>query len=580
MRSSKGVTIIGLAITVVILGTLALVALNSGLGEGSMLQKTASGAKDWSEKEIIDEVNVLLADYAVDAAISENDTMNSYLLELLGANLIQDYRYIGKYLVMYKDVYCELEKDGFGYHVSKVREAGDTSGDEYVIITSEIIESNHIDIEEDKKYILLDDTEAQDFNFDIPANKETTIILAKDMTIDNKDVDRSAINLNDNSTLNLYIYGYIEVNSGYGKNAEGNNPGVGGYAGINVPETATLNLYGEGTLIARGGNAGNGGTVTSGTMDQKVSGAGGGGAGAGIGGSGGSGGVYKTGVGATGGTGKSCGKVNIYGNLTVYAYGGAGGAGGRGDHDTRTAGGGGGYPAAGIGGGGAGGAGGTCCAGAGGYSGGSGDMDHMIAHNGFAGGNGMFEPGITFLGGGGYFQGAEGISKNGSINRAVTTFGGFGNQGHWENLNDASGNGGIAGKGGTIEVSTNAKVYAYNGNRYTNGTSYNDGLNQCPIYLQNGVKITEYKYEPINKPMKNHFTLIVKNESSNLNIDRVNEFQYENEKLKYDRVTIANNSYLQNVEMKYQGVGSGAGFIEVSNGTYKKNAALNEIPEI
>ena len=38
MRSSKGVTIIGLAITVVILGTLALVALNSGLGEGSMLQ--------------------------------------------------------------------------------------------------------------------------------------------------------------------------------------------------------------------------------------------------------------------------------------------------------------------------------------------------------------------------------------------------------------------------------------------------------------------------------------------------------------------------------------------------------------
>ena len=113
MRSSKGVTIIGLAITVVILGTLALVALNSGLGEGSMLQKTASGAKDWSEKEIIDEVNVLLADYAVDAVLSEDDTINSYLLELQGANLIQDYRYIGKYLVMYKDVYCELEKDGF-----------------------------------------------------------------------------------------------------------------------------------------------------------------------------------------------------------------------------------------------------------------------------------------------------------------------------------------------------------------------------------------------------------------------------------------------------------------------------------
>ena len=276
MRSSKGVTIIGLAITVVILGTLALVALNSGLGEGSMLQKTASGAKDWSEKEVIDEVNVLLADYAVDAALSEKDTINSYLLELQGANLIQDYRYIGKHLIMYKDLYFELEKDGYGYRVAKVREAGDVSGDEYVILTSEVIESKSIGLEIDKKYILLDDISTQDFNFDIPEGKTITIILAKDMVIDNKDVKRSAINLNKNSTLNLYVYGRIEVNSGYGENASGNVAGAGGYAGIRVPETATLNIYGEGTLTARGGDAGDGEV-----SDNESLHAGGGGAGAG-----------------------------------------------------------------------------------------------------------------------------------------------------------------------------------------------------------------------------------------------------------------------------------------------------------
>ena len=264
MRSSRGITIIGLAVMIVIISTLALGAINSSTGDNGIMKKAEKGAKDWDENEIKDEVNVILADYAIDAALSDNDTMNSYLIELVAEGRIQDYRYIGYYLVKYKDLYCELEPDGYGYQVAKVREAGDDSGDDHVIITSQVIEEKNINLETDKKYILLDDVNTQDFNFNIPENKEITIILAQDMNIDNKGFDRSAINLNNNSTLNLYIYGDIDVNSGYGKNADGNNPGAGGYAGIHVPESATLNLYGSGTLIARGGNAGNGGTVTTG----------------------------------------------------------------------------------------------------------------------------------------------------------------------------------------------------------------------------------------------------------------------------------------------------------------------------
>ena len=49
-----------------------------------------------------------------------------------------------------------------------------------------------------------------------------------------------------------------------------------------------------------------------------------------------------------------------------------------------------------------------------------------------------------------------------------------------------AGDGGVAGRGGNIKVSRNAKIYAFNGNRYTDGTSYGSGLNQCPIYLQAG----------------------------------------------------------------------------------------------
>ena len=570
MRSSRGITIIGLAVMIVIISTLALVAINSSTGDNSILSKAEKGAKDWDENEIKDEVNVILADYAIDAALSDNDTMNSYLIELVAEGRIQDYRYIGYYLVKYKDLYCELEPDGYGYQVAKVREAGDDSGDDHVIITSQVIEEKNINLETDKKYILLDDVNTQDFNFNIPENKEITIILAQDMNIDNKGFDRSAINLNNNSTLNLYIYGDIDVNSGYGKNADGNNPGAGGYAGIHVPESATLNLYGSGTLIARGGNAGNGGTVTTGGQNQKKSGAGGGGAGAGIGGAGGDGGVYKNGVGASGGNGGNCGKVNIYGDLVVYAYGGAGGSGGRGDNVTKTAGGGGGYPGAGIGGGGAGGAGGTCCAGAGGYSGGSGDSDHVVAINGLAGANGVHCTG-ELLGGGGYFQGAEGVSKNG-IDRKSLAFGGFGNQGHWENLSDQSGSGGTAGKGGIIRVSSLAKVYAYNGNKFTDGTSYNNGQNQCPIYLQNGNNIARYTYRKENKPLYNYFNMDVANAASG-----IEKSGYKNVKV-IDRVTVAGNSYLSNVDMSLQGVGSGAGFIELNNGKYIIDSSLNESP--
>lgn len=98
--------------------------------------------------------------------------------------------------------------------------------------------------------------------------------------------------------------------------------------------------------------------------------AGGGGAGAGIGGNGGNGGesnstnnekdennlwghTYTEG-GHDGYAGENCGKVNIYNDVTVYAYGGSG-SNTVPSLNTGTNSGGSGYPAAGIGGGGAGG---------------------------------------------------------------------------------------------------------------------------------------------------------------------------------------------------------------------------------
>lgn len=84
------------------------------------------------------------------------------------------------------------------------------------------------------------------------------------MTIDNKDYPgRSAIELEDGAILNLYVYGKVNVNSSLGVDGEVGNEngakgGAGANAGIHVTKNSTLNLYGTGTLIAYGGNAGKG----------------------------------------------------------------------------------------------------------------------------------------------------------------------------------------------------------------------------------------------------------------------------------------------------------------------------------
>ena len=57
-----------------------------------------------------------------------------------------------------------------------------------------------------------------------------------------------------------------------------------------------------------------------------------------------------------------------------------------------------------------------------------------------------------------------------------------------------SGSGGSAGQGGIIFCSEKAKIYDFNGNLYSDGTDYQKGINQCPIYAQAGVIVAKYKY--------------------------------------------------------------------------------------
>ena len=579
----KGITLIALVISIIVMLILAGVSLNATIGDNGIITQAQNAKKIQELAKTKEDLEYMFFDYNVGE--SDTKTISEFLNSKVTSGDIDEFKVYPidgdlKMVIKKDGSYFYVNRDG-EYYSATLMETGlgeITSG--FTVVTKDEFKdledgSMKFNLTGDQSSTLIFYDEINDsFNFDILGGN-VTIYVTQDMTLTNKGLKRSAIDVHNGATLNLYVLEDVEmtVDSGFGEDAIGNVPGKGGYAGIHVPEGATLNLYGQGTIKAYGGKAGNGGTNINGSVDGN--GAGGGGAGAGIGGNGGTGGEYANGTGVNGNNGENCGNINCYNEVKIYAFGGAGGAGGAGNLRTRSAGGAGGYPAAGIGGGGAGGAGGTCCAGAGGYTGGTGDMEEYKSQNGLSGGKGITSSGAeSFLGGGGYFEGADGIDKNG-LNRKILTFGGMYNQGYWDNLKDHSGNGGTAGKGGNIKKSNNSKIFAYNGNLYTDGTSYEDGINQCPIYLQAGIVTAKYTYNSLYGGSNSYafFELILTKEKENIELNGYKNEKYNN--IDNSKRYITKNVLLNNVDMSTQGIGSGAGYIEISNGTYMVDNSMN-----
>ena len=161
--------------------------------------------------------------------------------------------------------------------------------------------------ESGKSTLVFSDEINAEYNFDIRSG-EVTIYIDNNMTLTNEGLSRSAINIEPNAKLNLYIAKGVTltVNSGFGivappatgdgfNEKDGILGGSGAYAGIRVPwidkdgddirdedEYAVLNLYGEGVLYAYGGDAGDGGDGGWNNLDWGGAGRTGG-AGAGIG---------------------------------------------------------------------------------------------------------------------------------------------------------------------------------------------------------------------------------------------------------------------------------------------------------
>ena len=560
LSKNKGITLVSLVITIIVMLILAGVSLSMVTGEGSVIAQAikASELQEMAAKK--EELLLLLNNFNMSSVV--NETLNNeklsfsnYLEKLKTEGSIDEYAYMGGYLIKYKGTYFEVEKQGKNYTINFENIYGtvDEDAKDIVIAPDTIKKNENMALESGKNYIILDSVNVNDFNFYIEPMANVSIKLLGNMKIDNREyTNRSAIDIQPKGVLNLYVYGNIEVDSsfggtsGSGTSADDIRGGSGGKAGIHVPDGATLNLYGDGKIICVGGDAGDGGTCP--VNEYDAGGGGGGGAGAGIGGNGGKGGDTEYAIGKDGEPGEPAGSISIYDTIEVYAYGGGGGSGGDSTptHGSGGGGGGGGYPAAGIGGGGAGGGAGCTAEAGGGYSSGGGEAKSPGGKNGLAG-----NADEVCHSGGGYYE-------DGKLGTYVAmTPGRIGGQGAWRN--DGSKKGGAGGKGGAGEkisiTGDIARVHAYNGAYITDVDAIKQSdswkqQNQTAIYGQFGYNINKISKEA---------TSVTKINGRNI-LDIHNELESLGESYRdIDRTVFVTYGNI--------GIGTGAGYIESENGT-------------
>ncbi len=268
------------------------------------------------------------------------------------------------------------------------------------------------------------------------------------------------------------------------------------------------------------------------------------------------------------------------------------GSGGRREQNSDVSGtGGGGYPAAGIGGGGAGGGGANHVCGAGGYTAGINEL--ITAPSSFhINGRSNLPSSTWYTNGGSYFEsGSIGPGHSSSVRFSseeysfTQTSGNIGGQGggDFQYVDGETGNGsygltmcyigsgGAAGRGGTIKANSNVIIYAYNGNECTLNQKNADGSTNedyyykpLDIYIQNGNPLDVYIYNGAVFNLRYDYVCSV------LKLTKNTEWYAATNKNDYTEYVITKAMRgISYIATSYgQGIGSGAGYIEVSNGTY------------
>lgn len=133
----------------------------------------------------------------------------------------------------------------------------------------------------------------------------------------------------------------------------------------------------------------------------------------------------------------------------------------------------------------------------------------------------------------------------------------------------SGGDGGIAGRGGVITVVSTATLEAYNGNRYTDGTDYEDGKNQLEIFAQKGELRDVYKYNFWWDKKQNYNAEFFVSLFGNTVCDEINSIKQPTTKGELQNVLVRKQttcdtlSYINPKTNSCQGIGSRSGLYRI-----------------
>ena len=278
LSNQNGITLVALVITIIVMLILAGVSINAIVGEDGIIAKATNAKLISEEAKRREALEMILFDYNSSEFLGEAEGMHKFLSKIQGEGQIGNYAITTDEdyaIIKYDDKSYEIVRESEGSTYYKILDEVDGTiledGDNIILTQKTLDTEDGFTFENGKSYIVLDEKlTADEFDFNIQAGDPVTIKIMHDMDIDNEDVpNRSAINLEDGAILNLYVYGKVNVNSSFGESGEtasgfGAKGGPGGYAGIHVSKNSTLNLYGNGIITAKGGDAGRGATAASG----------------------------------------------------------------------------------------------------------------------------------------------------------------------------------------------------------------------------------------------------------------------------------------------------------------------------
>ena len=241
IKNKKGITLIALIITIIVLLILAGVSLNAIVGDNGIITNAMKAKELAEESERKETLDFIINEYNSDVATDTSDnSFTNFLAKMKEKGKIEDFIFYGENLIIkYGGYYYEVVEEDDYYKISKkMTEDLESTGGATKVVTPDNIknaENGNVSFEDGDEFIILDNVTVDNFNFIIPAKATVTIKLLGDMKIDNKNTsNKSAIDLGvekekdgngiwqykNGATLNLYVYGKVEVNSSFGEKGE------------------------------------------------------------------------------------------------------------------------------------------------------------------------------------------------------------------------------------------------------------------------------------------------------------------------------------------------------------------------